>query len=172
MTTVINLYGGPGIGKSTLAAKLYAEMAVQKYNVELVREYVKDWAWAGRKIGKYDQMYFLVQQFKREAILYNKVDYIITDSPFTLAAFYAEHYLGQSFLTNSALAMRKLAEEDGIIFKDFVVIRSTTYEATGRYETEDQAKELDQKIELYLANNNIKYSLLNNNYLDLLKELK
>jgi pantothenate kinase len=43
-TTIINVYGGPGAGKSTSAAYLYYLLKVAGKNVELVREYVKDWA--------------------------------------------------------------------------------------------------------------------------------
>jgi len=49
MTRVINLLGGPGVGKSTAAAKLFAKYKDEGKSVELVREYVKDWAWEGRK---------------------------------------------------------------------------------------------------------------------------
>ena len=80
-TTIINLYGGPGTGKSTSAAYFYYLLKAQGKNVELVREYVKDWAWEGRKISTYDQIYFLGKQVRRESMLYGKVDWIVTDSP-------------------------------------------------------------------------------------------
>jgi tRNA uridine 5-carbamoylmethylation protein Kti12 len=80
-TTIINLYGGPGTGKSTSAAYLYYILKAEGHNVELVREYVKDWAWEGRQISTYDQIYFLGKQVRRESLLYGKVDWIITDSP-------------------------------------------------------------------------------------------
>lgn len=171
MTKVINLYGGPGIGKSTLAARLYSFMAENKFKVELAREYVKDWLWSGRQVGKYDQMYFLVQQFKRESILYNKVDYVITDSPFTLAAFYGEYYGQQQFLTTAANAMRKMAEEDGVKYNDYIITRSTEYEPLGRYETEEQALLIDSKIEDYLISNTIQPTKINNNYLEIYTNL-
>lgn len=42
-------------------------------NAELVREYVKDWAWEGRKINVNDQIYFLGKQVRRETMLYGKL---------------------------------------------------------------------------------------------------
>lgn len=155
MTKVINLYGGPGTGKSTLAARLFTEMKGSKLSCELVREYVKDWAWEGKQIGKFDQMYFLAKQFRRESILYNKVDYVITDSPFLMAGFYAEHYLNQTFVTEVALEMRKLAEEEGVVFCDFFLKRYKDYDTKGRYETENQAREIDNKMRSFLEGNNI-----------------
>jgi len=171
VTTVINLYGGPGLGKSTLAASVYSELMKSNLNVELVREYVKDWAWEGRKIGKYDQMYFLVQQFKREAMLFNKVDYIITDSPFLLASFYAKYYHDQEFLINTALSMREMCHADGIVFKDYLIQRQTQYNPNGRYETEEQAITIDNSIEQFLNHYNIHFSKINNNNNDLIKTL-
>jgi len=158
MTTVIGLYGGPGTGKSTRAASLYAQMKEAGVNCELVREYVKDWAWEGKKIGKYDQMYFLVQQFKRETILYNKVDYVITDSPFLLAGFYAKHYLGQEFIAQAAFDMRKLASEEGVVFNDFFLERYKEYNPNGRYESEDEAKNIDTEILAFLKEYNVSYT--------------
>jgi len=150
MTTVVNLYGGPGTGKSTRAASLYTDMKTAGINCELVREYVKDWAWEGKKIGKYDQLYFLAKQFKRESILYGKVDYVITDSPFLLSGFYAEHYLKQDFITKAALDLRRLAEEEGVIFRDFSLKRYKEYNPNGRYESEEDAKKIDQLMIDYL----------------------
>lgn len=72
-TTIINLYGGPGAGKSTSAAFLYYLLKANGFNVELVREYVKDWAWEKRVITNYDQIYFLGKQVRRESLLYGIV---------------------------------------------------------------------------------------------------
>ena len=44
-TVVINLFGGPGCGKSTIAAELFAILKKQGYEVELVTEYAKDKVW-------------------------------------------------------------------------------------------------------------------------------
>lgn len=44
-TKVINLYGGPGTGKSTTAGALFAEMKFRGINCEYVQEYAKDKAW-------------------------------------------------------------------------------------------------------------------------------
>jgi ATP:corrinoid adenosyltransferase len=67
-TTVISLFAGPGAGKSTSAAYLYAHLKNRGVNSELVREYVKDRAWEERQIGTYDQIYFLGKQVRREAM--------------------------------------------------------------------------------------------------------
>jgi predicted ATPase len=54
---VINLYGGPGTGKSTTAAALFALMKREGYNVELVTEFAKDLVWTERNKELGDQIY-------------------------------------------------------------------------------------------------------------------
>lgn len=48
MTKVINLYGGPGTGKSSTAGMLFAHLKLRGVNCEYVQEYAKDAAWEGR----------------------------------------------------------------------------------------------------------------------------
>ena len=91
MTTVINLISGPGSGKSTLAAELYANMKRRHLDVEIVREVAKEWAYEGKKIGPFEQIAIIGEQIKKESSLFGKVNYIVTDSPTLLGAFYFEH---------------------------------------------------------------------------------
>ena len=42
---VVNLYGGPGSGKSTTAAGIFSELKMLGLNTELVTEYAKDKVW-------------------------------------------------------------------------------------------------------------------------------
>ena len=39
---IINIFGGPGVGKSTVAADLFVIMKKEGYSVELVTEYAKE----------------------------------------------------------------------------------------------------------------------------------
>lgn len=160
-TKIINLLAGPGAGKSTLAAQLYFRMKNANLSCELVREYVKDWAWEGKQISKYDQLYILGKQSRRESLLYGKVDFIITDSPILLAGYYAEHYLGQSYITSAARSYISMALLDGHIHTNFVVKRCKDFNSEGRYETEQQAKAIDTGIESYLERYAEEYTLIN-----------
>ena len=93
-TTVINLFGGSGIGKSTQAAHLFYHLKCLGHSAEYVNEYIKEHIWANRKdVIRSDtdikQDYIFAKQHKKQYILQGKVDYIITDSPLPLSAFYA-----------------------------------------------------------------------------------
>lgn len=88
----INLFGRPGVGKSTVAAHLYHEMKVRDCRVELVNEYVKGWAYMNRPIRSFDQVYCFGKQINAEdrLLCHAGLDYIISDSPILIQCCYAE----------------------------------------------------------------------------------
>lgn len=145
-TNIISLFAGSGCGKSTTAAGLFYQMKQQGLDAELVTEYVKTWAWEGKKINKYDQIYIFGKQFKRESTLYGKVDYIITDSPILLSPIYEEFYSGSSVVQSAALELISRAEQDGISRYNFFLKRNKPFKQEGRYETEETAKQVDQFV--------------------------
>lgn len=152
MTKVINLLGGSGVGKSTLAAGLFYEMKKRGLEVELVNEYVKKWAWTGRKVGALDQVYIFGKQAKSEHDLYGKVEYIITDSPLLLSPIYEKYYSsdGESIVESSVLAHIEKAEGNGVRHVNYLIPRTKPFNPKGRFETEETAKEIDQLVEQYL----------------------
>lgn len=143
-TTVINLWGGPGIGKSTLAAELFACLKRQNVSVELVREYVKNWAWRGERVGPWDDVYLFGKQVRAESTLYGRVSYIVTDSPIPLGAVYERMYSpGSSFMLDLARSWRQRQAKTGIRNVDILLRRDKPYSCAGRYETEEQARQVD-----------------------------
>lgn len=159
-TVVINLYGGPGTGKSTNAALLYYLLKIQNKNAELVREYVKDWAWEGRKISVNDQIYFLGKQVRKESMLYGKVDWIVTDSPVMMNLFYAQHYCTETIATGVKSLVRayyKQAEDDGHKHIHVFLKRTKPYLAEGRYQTEEQARQIDPEVRELLVEQGITF---------------
>jgi hypothetical protein len=147
MSRIINLYGGPGTGKSTSAAYLFSKLKMAGNNAELVREYVKDWAWEGRTIGVYDQIYFLGKQIRKESMLFGKVDTIVTDSPVMLAGFYAERYSPDPIKDAVDEALKGYYEQcrlDGHVHHHVFLQRSKPYNSKGRFQTADEAVLFDK----------------------------
>ncbi len=87
---VINLYGGPGVGKSTMAAELFVKMKKQGYKVELVTEFAKDLVYADETTKLSDQLIVFAKQHHKIFRLKDKVDYIISDSPLIISKIYNE----------------------------------------------------------------------------------
>jgi len=159
-TTIINLYGGPGAGKSTSAAYYYYLLKTQGTNVELVREYVKDWAWEKRNITTYDQIYFLGKQVRRESMLYGKVNYVVTDSPVMMNLYYAQRYCSVSLAEGvraATLSFYRQAADDGHRHVHVLLDRNKPYASEGRYQTEIEAKEIDGGVKRLLDDLKISY---------------
>lgn len=92
MSTIINLFGGPGIGKSTQAAGLYHKMKKEGISVEMPYEFPKVLAWDKSYDAVKDQLYVLANQHRNIVRTFGQVDYIIVDSPIMLSLVYKERY--------------------------------------------------------------------------------
>lgn len=157
MTIVINLLGGSGLGKSTTAALVFGELKLLHHDAELVQEYAKEWAWAGKRITPDDQDHICSEQFNREARLYNKVDFIVTDSPLILGPMYQKFYSGDDPTIHKTLERIKTSEQEGIVYMNFLLTRNKKFNPKGRFETEEQAKEVDNYLKEYLIKNQIPF---------------
>lgn len=150
MTQVINLLGGPSIGKSVYAAKLYAELSELGYSVALVQEYVKKWAWQGILPGKYDQPFITGQQIKAESMLYGKVDFIVTDASIYQGSIYEEHYFNQDTVSCMIDDFMELSSD--IKRHYFMVERNDKFwTKDGRYGSLNKAKLIDEKIRIFFT---------------------
>lgn len=152
MTTLINLWGGPGSGKSTTAAGVFCELKQRGVSCELITEYVKSWAWRGAAIGPFDDVYITAKQLRRESACYGRVDYIITDSPIGLGAVFESIYGRGSLMMHALcndLRARQLAA--GIRIMDLMVQRTKPYVQAGRWEDESKAHQVDAACLAYLA---------------------
>lgn len=138
----INLFGGPGAGKSTTAAWLFAELKMAGMSVEHVGEYVKTWAYADRKVQPYDQVYILGKQMQYEyRFIVNGVKNIVTDSPVLNSYFYAPFALREPILTIARQYERSHPSLNILLNR-----RGKQYLPQGRYQTELEARDMDLNI--------------------------
>lgn len=137
---VINLYGGPSTGKSTIASQLFAEMKWRKINIELVNEYAKDLVWDKRFHMLKDQMYISAKQNRKLARLKNQVEWVVTDSPLCLGQVYADNDTPKAF---GPLLDELFLSYDNI---NIFLVRKKSYAKIGRMQTEEEAKAIDAVI--------------------------
>lgn len=156
MLKVINLYAGPGAGKSTTAAGLFFMMKSQGYKVELVTEYAKEKVYDGHFGCLSDQMYIFGKQQRRQKKLIGQVDYIITDSPLLLSILYNKE-LSETFNT---LVLETYNSYENI---NFFINRVKEYKKYGREQTEDEARELDQTLYKLLSKYDVQYNIVDGN---------
>ena len=155
MTTYINLFGGPGVGKSTIAAGLFHFMKRNDYDVELVTEFAKDLVWEDRASTLQIQPYVSMKQFRNLARLQGKVEYVITDSPIIKDSVYARRFAPDLPLSYHEL-LKFLHNHLGDSI-NILLTRTHSYDTNGRLQTETEAVELDKELKFLLELNEIDY---------------
>lgn len=159
MTKIINLFAGPGAGKSTTAAGLFYLLKCKGINCELVHEFAKDLTWRNMRDRLAIQPYVFGKQLERVESLIGKVDYIITDSPLLLSSIYlSENDYGGIHFHNTVIHTFK--NHDNI---NYFLTRSKDYLQVGRSQTLAQAQLIDHRIKELLQKESIEYSTVAGN---------
>lgn len=142
---VINLWAGPGAGKSTTAAGLFNVMKLKGFQVELVTEFAKDLTYDKSFSVLKDQLLVFAEQHHRLFRLEGQVEWAITDSPLPLACIYAnEDFRGW-------MSEAVLGAYNRFLNFDIFVRRVKPYAQYGRNESEAQAVALDRDIRFLWA---------------------
>ena len=151
-TIIVNLFGGPGCGKSTGATYIFSRLKLLGYDVEYVSEFAKDKVWENNPQVFHNQFYITGKQSWKIDRCFGKVDIIVTDSPIILGALYCRP---------DQPALKEAAAEDFLHYGNHnfnIVLNSVKpYNSNGRNQTEDQAKDIDDKIRDLLTCRNIHY---------------
>ena len=92
MSKLINLFGGPGIGKSSIAAGIFYKLKKKHISCNNPYEFPKTLAWDNNIPAIKDQLYVFANQHRGIAQSYGKVDYIIIDSPILFSKIYHSYY--------------------------------------------------------------------------------
>lgn len=167
---IINLFGGPGIGKSTLASELFSTMKKMNYDVEITQEYPKILAWEKNISSLTDQLYVLANQHRNISRIYNQVKYIIVDSPILLSNIYFEKYSDKNeYPTNfyndilNEFVVKLFKKYENI---NFLLSRNDEFfNQSGRLQDLNESKNIDDEIKKTLIINDISYHeyQINNN---------
>ena len=152
---VVNLFAGPGTGKSTFATRLFSELKVADINSEYVSEYAKSVVWSGDLAKLSDQLYITAKQHQQLFRLNGKVDVAVSDSPLLLGVHYATpYYLGGTY---TAMVRELFNQYDNLNIR---LIRKKPYRAAGRLQTEEEARGIDRAVQIMLETENIPHITL------------
>ncbi len=153
-TIIINLFGGPGTGKSTGAAYIFSQLKLAGIDCEYVSEFAKDKVWEDNSEVFKNQFYVTGKQAFKISRCYGKVDVIITDSPILLGALYAPE-------TSPRLkeAIKEEFNKYGDANCNIFLKRINPYNANGRFQTEDEAKCIDTEVKEFLDANRYEYDV-------------
>ena len=151
-TLLVNLYAGPGSGKSTGAAYIFAKLKMAGVDCEYVSEYAKDRVWQDDQFPlKFCQLYVTGKQCLKVARLLGKVDVIVTDSPIAMGAMYTDEKPYQDVCLYEA---KKYKNTFNIFVK-----RAKKYNPNGRNQTEEEAKVIDGRLLDFLDSNGLHYEV-------------
>lgn len=153
---VVNLFAGPGSGKSTTCAGVFAKLKLAGVNCEMALEYAKDKVWEESNKVLDDQIYVFGKQLHRIFRLKDKVDVVITDSPILLSIIYDK--TGNKYFSD--LVLNQFNNFDN---RNYFIERTTMYNPKGRLQTEDEAKEIDKVLLDLLKDCNIEYDSVGKN---------
>lgn len=137
---VINLFAGPGAGKSTNAAGLFSLMKRRYYNVELVREYAKELTYEKDWVRLKEQNHVLDEQDRRQRMLVGQVDFAITDGAILNSILYRDE---RYHIPTEDFKKVVLSYHNKYNNINFYLNRTKKYVPIGRTQTESEAKELD-----------------------------
>lgn len=151
-TIIINLFSGPGAGKSTTAAGVFHKLKLAGVNCELVTEYAKDVVWKENFNTLKNQLYIFAKQHNKIFHLKDKVKVIVTDSPIILSlVYYDESKVSKHF---SGLVLDEFNDGKFINF-NYYLNRVKPYNPKGRFQNENEAKEVDTVVFNMLQKYNI-----------------
>lgn len=156
---VVNFYGGPSCGKSTMASRLFSELKAMEIKCEYVTEYAKEVTYAEDWNKLSDQLYITAKQNRKMNTVAGKVDVIITDCPILLGRHYAPvEYLNGVF---GELVMELYNGYDNI---NIMLTRTKKYQEYGRTQTESEARQIDIDLENLLKKYNLPFYKFDGNF--------
>ncbi len=153
MTKIINLLGGPGSGKSSIAMELTPKLK-KRVKAELVTEYAKDKTWKKDLSTLKDQCLVFGKQNHRQLMLINQVDYVVTDSPIILSLVYIPDNYPRSFIP---FVLDTWHSYNNL---NFFVRRVKPYQAYGRNQSKDEAIAIDNKIYKLITDYKIPFTII------------
>jgi hypothetical protein len=142
-TLVVNLFGGPGVSKSTNRALVFAKLKLAGMNVEEAPEFAKELVWEGRHRALRYQQYIIGKQMWRVERLRGEVDVVVTDSPILFGLVYGEDYT-QAWEDHVIEVFASWRTCNIHLLRDF---EKHPYNPKGRTQTQEEAVEVDGKIE-------------------------
>lgn len=139
---LVNLFGGPGSGKSTAAASIFSLLKSEHIPVELVGEFAKELIYLGNEVQLVNQVFVMGSQYRKQKDLERYgIEIAISDSPLNLQLCYCKgkHYY------NEIVSLVKVlnSEFDNI---NVFIKRGAPYQMYGRCHTEAEADKLSQEI--------------------------
>lgn len=153
-TYIVNYFGGPGSGKSTLSAGLFYKFKMIGLDCEIITEKAKDLTWEKNWTGLRCQPWVSGSQLYRQERLEGQVDLVMTDSPILLGLLYYKEENKDIKYHFERFIIETFKSKNNI---NVFVQRQKSYNPNGRNQTEEEALEIDNITKRILDENSIEY---------------
>lgn len=161
-TLIVNIYGGPGAGKSTTALQLVAELKKLGYHADYVSEVAKELVYA-KDFEHLDgtlknQSKILSEQKRRLDIMLDNVDVVVTDSPLLLNTVYLKENAPE-YIESVFSQYENYNNYNVVVERDL----SVEFEQEGRIHNLEESIKKDGEINTLLDSHNIDYQRFDRN---------
>ena len=161
-TLIVNIYGGPGAGKSTTALQLVAELKKRGFLSEYISEVAKEYVYA-KNFDVLDgslknQKQIFSEQQHRQDLMIDNVDIAITDAPLLLNTIYTNSdEITLEYSSHIMDEYNKYNNYNIYINRDL----SVKFENEGRIHNLSESIEKDGEIKSMLIKNNVIFDEFN-----------
>lgn len=159
-TKVINIIGGPGSDKSLFSAAIVLYLSLRGKTVETIPDYAKTLVWQQNFEVLKNQYYIAQRQFDMLSLIDGQVHFLITECSLPQLLFYNENYADNicDVAKTRDQILQWYRQNDNI---NVVVQRGDkNYVRTGRFQDEEQAKEVDKGLLRILQREHLPYTEL------------
>lgn len=157
---VVNLFGAPSVGKSTMGMYLGYELKSRGIESEYVPEYAKDVVYEHRNDLLNDQIYIFAQQNRRlKRLLDNDVEVAIIDAPIILSCVYCNYRNGEVSEHFEPLLIDMFNEYNNLN----ILLENTSgnYSEVGRVDSKSASEEIQGLIVDMLRRNKLPFNRYN-----------
>lgn len=159
-TKVINIIGGPGSDKSLFSAAIVLYLHLHNKTAETIPDFAKSLVWQ-QNFEVLKNQYFIAQrQYEMLNLLDGQVQFLITECSLPQVLYYNENY-PENICDVAKTRMQILEwyrQHDNI---NVLVERGEKkYVHTGRFQDEDQAREVDRGLRALLVHEGLHYTAL------------
>lgn len=138
---IINLFGGPGVGKTTVAMEVFTALNRQQHKVEYVDEYAKGLTWDKSFKVMENQRLIFANQHQQFYRLRDTIEIVVTDAPL----FNSIVYSGKSD-KNKTFHADVFHEFNEYKNLNFFLRRETEYKEHGRSQKLEDAIKVDLEV--------------------------
>ena len=152
---IVNIFGGPGVVKSTTAAHLFAELKWRQVSVEHVNEYVKGKVYEKSFQALDHQIYIFGKQLHYIKRCASDVDVVVQDASLLNSLVYNQDKTSNTF---KDLVIEEYNKFDNL---NIFIERDWPYDPVGREQTESEAKKVDRDVKEMLEQLYLEYITFN-----------